>query len=148
MEKKLHTNLILWNSLNKRDFKTLFAEFNDLFNICKGLTGKEEKSLYLRVYNLFIYALFDLIHYCGFDYICAVYGEDFSDNERFYFIPKYGIIFDHITGKYITFAEWETFCKDFAQKAKIYAYNIKDFSLIDLQVCIDAFFEIPLPKKK
>lgn len=145
--KKLHTNQILLDNLNKRDFETLFTEFNDLFNIIKGLTNIKNTSLYLRVYNLLIYAVFDLIHYCSFNYICDVYGEDFTDNEKFYFLPKYGIIFDHITGKYITFAEWKTFCKDFAKKAVIYTYNVTDFSLVDLQVCIDAFFEIPLPDK-
>ena len=146
-KKKLHSNQILLDNLNKRDFQTLFAEFNDLFNICKGLININNTSLYLRVYNLLIYALFDLIHYSGFNYICAVYGEDFADNERFYFLPKYGIIFDHIMGKYLTFEEWKTFCRDFVEKSQIYTYNITDFSLVDLSVCIDAFFEIPLPDK-
>jgi len=147
METKLHSNLILWDKLNKRNFSILFTEFNDLFNIIKGLTNINNMSLYLRIYNLLIYALFDIIHYCGFGYICDIYGEDFSDNERFYFIPKYRIIFDHITGKYLTFEEWETFCKDFVKKAVIYTHNVEDFSLVDLSVCVDAFFEIPLPDK-
>lgn len=148
MEKKLHTNDILWNNLNKRNFQTLFNEFENLYNICKSLSEQRESSLYLKVYNLLIYSLFDLIHYCGFQYICEIYGEDFADNERFNYIPKHHIIFDHIVGKYMTFVEWESFCKDFAKRCYIYGYNINDFSEIDLKVCIEAFFEIPLPTKK
>lgn len=145
---KLHSNSILWNKLNERTFKNLFNEFNDLYNICKSLTEKRTSSLYLRVYNLLIYALFDLIHYCGYNYILSEYGEDFSDNERFSFIPQYNIIFDHICGQYLTFVEWEHFCKEFAQRCYIYGYTIKDFSEVDFKVCIDAFFEIPLPAKE
>lgn len=138
---KLHYNPILWDSLNKRTFKSLFNEFNNLFNICKDLADKRNTSLYLRIYNLLIYALFDLIHYNGFEYICAEYGEDFSDNERFIFIPKYGIIFDHICGGYLTIKEWEQFCRDFIQKGDIFSINKKeDYSYIDMVVCIDAFF--------
>ena len=145
--KTLHTNNILWNKLNERTFKALFNKFNNLYTICKSMEEKNT-SLYLMIYNLLIYALFDLIYYCGAEYIISEYGEDFSDNERFSFIPQYQVIFDHICGQYLTFEEWAVFCKNFIPRSYIYAYNIKDFSQVDLQVCIDAFFEISLPTKE
>lgn len=149
MENKLHSNPIIWNKLNERNFDTVFNEFTDLFNICKELANKKTSSLYLRVYNLLIYALFDLIYYCGgYNFIISEYGGDFADNERFSFVPQYDIIFDHICEKYITLAEWESFCREFYQKCHIYGYNIKDFNAVNLKVCIDAFFEIPLPVKE
>lgn len=143
---KLHSNPIIWNKLTERNFNNLFNEFADLFNICKSLTEKKSTTLYLRVYNLLIYALFDIIHYCGgYEFITAEYGGDFADNEKFSFIPQYHIIFDYICGQYLTFAEWEHFCREFYQRCYIYGCNIKDFSEVNLKVCIDAFFELPPP---
>lgn len=146
--KNLHTNSILWNKLNRRTFQTLFNEFSDLYNILLNLNEKRETSLYLRIYNLFIYALFDLIYYCGYNYIISEYGEDFSDTEKFIFLPDYNVIYSPLCEKYLTFAEWETFCKEFLQRSYIYGYDKKDYSDVELKVAILAFFEIPLPIKE